>query len=166
MPVEMTEDHIHRFLAEQSIGRLGLIDDGEPYVVPISYAYRDGRVYCHSAQGRKVRALRSRSPVCFEVDQVKDLSTWTSVIAWGDFEQVTGVAAQEALNLLLDKFTPESSSRSGMAHPGAELGMMRTLNIPRVSADADLARPSSAGVVFQITLHRMSGQTETPTPAA
>lgn len=69
------------------------------------------------------------------------------------------------MGLLLDKFTPESSSRSGMAHPGAELGMMRTLNIPRVPADADLARPPSAAVVFRISLHTMSGRTETPTAA-
>jgi nitroimidazol reductase NimA-like FMN-containing flavoprotein (pyridoxamine 5'-phosphate oxidase superfamily) len=162
MAVEMTEEQIQRLLSEQWVGRLGMIDAGEPYVVPISFAYDDGYVYCHSAQGRKVRALRSHSEVCFEVDDVVDLATWSSVIAWGTFEQVIGLDAQHAMDVLLDRFRPLFATGPEMNHPGAELGMMRTLNVPRLDTSADLAGPSSAGVVFRIRLHTMSGRIEAP----
>lgn len=162
MPVEMTEAQISQFLAEQPVGHLGLIDDGTPYVVPISYAYQDGKVYCHSAPGRKIRALRSHSSVCFEVDEVTDLSTWTSVIAWGRFEQLLGEDARQALEVLLDKFRPLFASGTGMVHPGAEVGMMRTLNIPRPATEEKLGRPATAAIVYSITLDTLSGRMETP----
>ena len=50
-----------------------MVDDGSPYVVPLSYGYKilDGGVlelYLHSAlEGRKLNILRSNSEVCFEM---------------------------------------------------------------------------------------------------
>ena len=52
---------------------LAMVDEGVPYVVPLSYGYRflDGRVlelYLHSAlQGRKLDILRRNAAVCFEM---------------------------------------------------------------------------------------------------
>ncbi|WP_374008431.1 pyridoxamine 5'-phosphate oxidase family protein [Leifsonia sp. LS-T14] len=121
MPRDMTRDEIDDLLSEETVGRLGLIDDSIPYVVPISYAYRDGDVYAHSAPGRKLDALRAHPRICFEVDDAVSVDEWRSVIAWGTFEQLLGPEAREGLDYLLDRFRPPVASR-GTEHPGAEMG--------------------------------------------
>lgn len=159
---ELTRDEIDEVLAEQIVGRLGLIDDATPYVVPISYVYRDGDIYAHSAQGRKLNALRTHPDVCFEVDDVSSVDQWRSVIAWGRFEQLLGAEAREGLDVLLDRFRPFFAP-SGTEHPGAEIGMLRTLDIPRSRmADAVVGRPGSSAVIYRIRLDTVSGRAEQP----
>ena len=55
-------------LTAARIGRLGCVDDGEPYVVPISYFFEDGSVYSHSLPGRKIDILRAHPRACLQVD--------------------------------------------------------------------------------------------------
>ncbi|MDN4596814.1 pyridoxamine 5'-phosphate oxidase family protein [Leifsonia virtsii] len=162
MLMELTRDEIDDVLADQIVGRLGLVDGSTPYVVPISYAYRDGDIYAHSAQGRKLDALRSHPEVCFEVDDVSSVDDWRSVIAWGFFEQLVGADAREGLDILLDRFRPVFAE-AGAEHPGAEIGMMRTLDIPRsASAGPDLGRPGSSAAVYRIRLETVTGRAERP----
>ena len=161
MPIEMADDEIHEFLASQYVGRLGMVDGTRPYVVPISYAFREGAVYFHSAPGMKVQALRSHPEVCFEVDDVTSLDQWRSVIAWGAFEQLIGPDARSGVEILLDRFRPLTSTPGSAPHPGAEMGMMRTLDIPRLpAAHASLGQASGAAVVFRLVLEEMSGRRE------
>lgn len=160
MPVELSRDEIDDVLASQPVGRLGLTDGEVPYVVPIAYAYRDGDIYAHSAQGRKLDALRSHPEVCFEVDDVVSLDEWRSVIAWGTFEQLLGSEAREGLDVLLARLRPPAQA-SGSEHPGAEMGMVRTLDIPRLAeAEAELGRPNAAAAVFRLRLHTVTGRAE------
>lgn len=160
MPVEMNRDEIDALLGVCLVGRLGLVDGEAPYVVPISYAYRDGAIYCHSAQGRKVRALRSHPEVCFEVDEMDHIDHWRSVIAWGRFEQLVGREAKRGMEILVDRFRPLVTATAEGAQ-GAELGMMRTLDIPRLAeAQAQVGRPSSAAVVFRVDLQTLTGRQE------
>jgi nitroimidazol reductase NimA-like FMN-containing flavoprotein (pyridoxamine 5'-phosphate oxidase superfamily) len=56
---------IEAIIAEATVCHLGLSDGDEPYVVPVSFGYRDGSVYIHSApEGRKLEALRRSPWVC------------------------------------------------------------------------------------------------------
>ena len=81
-PRHMTKDEIELFLKRQRHGRLGLCDQGEPYVVPVAYGFSDGQIYLHSAKsGRKVDVMRRNSRVCFEVDEWRN--GWASVICRG-----------------------------------------------------------------------------------
>jgi len=57
------------------VGRIGVIAEGEPYIVPMNYVYEQtadsspGRVIIHGAdQGRMLRALATNPGVCFEID--------------------------------------------------------------------------------------------------
>lgn len=160
MPVELSRDEIDDLLANQLVGRLGLMDGDAPYVVPISYAYRDGDIYAHSAQGKKLDALRSHPEVCFEVDEVVSVDEWRSVIAWGTFEQLLGADAREGLDVLLDRLRPAAAGGAS-DHPGAQVGMVRTLDIPRMEeAHADLGRPNAAAAVFRLRLHTLTGRAE------
>src|SRR5262245_39003501 len=65
-------------LREGSLGRLGCIAAGWPYVVPVNY-YFDGRdIYIHSLPGKKLDALRVNPRVCLQADEIKDSYNWRS----------------------------------------------------------------------------------------
>jgi uncharacterized protein len=100
------EDQIEDVLRTATIGRIGCRDGDSVYVVPISFVYDDGCVYGHSAEGRKLTLMRAMPEVCFEVDDVRGLSDWRSVIAWGMFEELRGDEARMALDLLASRFAP------------------------------------------------------------
>ena len=64
---------IGRIIGDCKVLRLGMVDGGRPYVVPMNFGFdlRDGvlELYCHSApEGRKVEVLRRKPEVCFEMD--------------------------------------------------------------------------------------------------
>jgi len=59
------------------VGRVGVIAAGEPYVVPMNFAYEGtgagtpARIIIHGAsQGRLIEALARDGRVCFEVDEL------------------------------------------------------------------------------------------------
>ncbi|MBP3381021.1 MAG: pyridoxamine 5'-phosphate oxidase family protein [Clostridia bacterium] len=63
---------ITRILDTAKVIHIGLVDDGEPYVVPMNYGYtmQDGRltVYLHGANtGKKIDILRKNPKVFFEL---------------------------------------------------------------------------------------------------
>ena len=62
-------DTIEGIIRSAQVCRIGLCDDGQPYVVPVCFGYADGVLYFHSApRGRKVEALRKNDAVCCEFD--------------------------------------------------------------------------------------------------
>jgi uncharacterized protein len=67
---EITDPEIiQQILLKSQVCRLGLVDQGEAYMVPVNYAYDDGFIYIHSAPaGRKLEILRSNSRVSFEIE--------------------------------------------------------------------------------------------------
>jgi nitroimidazol reductase NimA-like FMN-containing flavoprotein (pyridoxamine 5'-phosphate oxidase superfamily) len=59
---------MEELLREEVIGYLGLVDKGQPYVVPLNYTYVDGRILFHGAfTGKKMDCMRANSQVCFTV---------------------------------------------------------------------------------------------------
>ena len=60
---------IEEILLQSDICRLGLVDQGEAYIVPVNYAYADNVIYSHSAHaGRKMELLKQNNRVSFEVE--------------------------------------------------------------------------------------------------
>lgn len=108
---------IEQVLHSEVIGRIGCLDRGRVYVVPITYVYDGTSVYGHSVDGVKLRAMRADPRVCFEVEQVDNLANWRSVIAWGTFEELRNQDAEAGMRLLVDRLMPLLvSSTSGPAH--------------------------------------------------
>jgi nitroimidazol reductase NimA-like FMN-containing flavoprotein (pyridoxamine 5'-phosphate oxidase superfamily) len=63
------EQEIRDILEKGLVCRLGLCDGQQPYIVPMSYGYKDRRIYFHCArEGRKIDILKSNDRVCIEVD--------------------------------------------------------------------------------------------------
>lgn len=49
--------------------RIGLVDEDEPYVVPVCFGYERNAIYFHGAlEGRKAELIKKNSKVCFEID--------------------------------------------------------------------------------------------------
>lgn len=66
---EITDrQEIDRIIQKSKICHLGLIADGRPYIVPVTFGYGENALYFHSAvEGRKIRAIRNNNQVCFNI---------------------------------------------------------------------------------------------------
>jgi nitroimidazol reductase NimA-like FMN-containing flavoprotein (pyridoxamine 5'-phosphate oxidase superfamily) len=85
---EMTETECRTVLAGASLGRVGCSLDGQPYIVPVYFAYESGFIYVLSTLGQKIEWMRANPKVCIQVDQVANQSQWVSVIANGLYEEL------------------------------------------------------------------------------
>ena len=62
---------MEKILGDEAVGYLGLSQDGMPYVVPLNYAYADGRIVFHCAwSGKKLDYLKANPNVCFAVGRM------------------------------------------------------------------------------------------------
>lgn len=105
-------EQIDLVLRSQVVGRIGVHADGRSYVVPVSYVYDGDVIYSHSAEGLKLRMMRANPEVCFQVDDMKGMANWRSVIAWGRFEELAGDQARAAIDLLFARLSPLTSSET------------------------------------------------------
>ncbi len=111
---ELTSDEIDELLRTEAIGRIGCYAFGQPYVVPVTYAYDGDSVYGHSREGLKLRMMRANPSVCFEVDRRVDLSTWQSVIALGTFSELGEPEADLAMEILHRRIAPLVPSETSL----------------------------------------------------
>lgn len=120
-------------LREKHLARLGCVSDGGPYVVPVNYACDDVSIIVHSLPGRKIDAMRADPRVCVQADEIKDQFNWSSVIAFGRYEEIARGAARElALERLLAAFPALTPVESVGARDGREPVVFRVL-IERVT---------------------------------
>lgn len=106
VPRELSRAEIDEFLRGQRIARLGCSSGSEAYVVPLIYAYDDGRIVAVTTDGRKTAMLRENPRVCVEVDEydLDGRGSWRSVIAYGTYDELAGAAVEPALTLLRERF--------------------------------------------------------------
>jgi nitroimidazol reductase NimA-like FMN-containing flavoprotein (pyridoxamine 5'-phosphate oxidase superfamily) len=75
---------IDAIIRSSQVGRLGLSDQGTPYVVPLCFGYDGQALYFHCArEGRKLDILRQNDKVCFEFDLVEGLVKAEQACDWG-----------------------------------------------------------------------------------
>ena len=71
-------------LSEATVCRLGCDDYGKPYIVPLSFGYRKGVIYIHSAhEGRKITLLQKNPECCIEVDECSEVVRDEKPCMWG-----------------------------------------------------------------------------------
>lgn len=98
---DMDKSQIEALLESELIGRIGCFDGDKVYVVPVTYGYNDGYIYGHTKDGLKIRLMRKNPNVCFEIDWMKDMSNWKSVIVYGTFQELKGSEADNGLDVLM-----------------------------------------------------------------
>jgi len=112
-------------LESSTVGRLGCIVEGDPYVVPISYIVQGDSIYSHSLCGTKINALRANPRACLQVDKVENALRWTSVLAFGDFEELTDQEERHrVINKLLYRFPFLTPVESTIAVDAAPAGVV------------------------------------------
>ena len=144
---ELSAPEIEEVLRSEITGRLGCHADGRTYVVPVTYAYEAGDVYCHSPEGLKLRMMRKNPNVCFEVDRVRDMGNWRSVIATGRFEELSGRDALSGMDVLIKRFA--AIERPDQPHPSY------------IFRESEVEPPRTDGreiVIFRIRLTEKSGR--------
>ncbi len=70
-------------LEQGTVAHVAVLDDGEPYVTPLSYVVVGGRLAFRSAPGRRAAAIAAAPRVCIDGTLVEG-SAWRSVLVWGD----------------------------------------------------------------------------------
>jgi len=103
---ELKPHDVEDLLTRANVGRIGCYAAGRVYVVPVSYAYDGESIYAHSADGLKIRSMRAFPRVCFQVDHFVNLANWSSVIAWGTYEELGGALEERASSLLVSRLGP------------------------------------------------------------
>jgi len=67
---EITDiDKIEKIIKKAICCRIGLVDNDEPYIVPVCFGYERNALYFHGApEGRKINLIKKNNKVCFEID--------------------------------------------------------------------------------------------------
>jgi hypothetical protein len=112
---EIGTDEAIKLLAECEYGVLSTVDnDGQPYGLPLNYAYKDNCIYFHCAlTGHKIDNIDSNPKVSFcAVGDTKVLPSefstdYVSAVAFGVASEMQGTERYNALVLLLEKFAPD-----------------------------------------------------------
>ena len=135
-----------KLLAECEYGTLATVDaQGQPYCTPLSYIFKDGLVYFHSAlKGHKIENLKNSSKVCFSVvgstQPIYDGSFTTyysSAVVFGTALEVSDAEEKTAaLYALALKYLPGDMDK----------------------ADGDIARSFKATALYAIKPERITGK--------
>jgi nitroimidazol reductase NimA-like FMN-containing flavoprotein (pyridoxamine 5'-phosphate oxidase superfamily) len=112
---EIGTDEAIRFLAGCEYGVLSTVDnDGQPYGVPLNYAYKDNCIYFHcSLTGHKIDNIDNNPKVSFcAVGDTKVLPSefsteYVSAVVFGVASEVQGTERYNAIVLLLEKYSPD-----------------------------------------------------------
>lgn len=91
----LDRDEIDEILVRNAIGVLAMVDDGQPYAIPISFGYDADQMVFPMQWGsgdrsRKSQAVNSNPRVCltvFEQDTI-DEAIWRSVVITGDIYEI------------------------------------------------------------------------------
>ena len=135
---ELNDTQIEVLLKGQLIGRIGCHSDGITYIVPVNYVYDGSNIYYHSAKGMKIDMMKKNPEVCFEVDDIKEMTNWQSVIVWGKFEEITAIdEKQKVMQKLTNRVNPyiidDSVSRShGFIDEDSDVGSTVELIICKI----------------------------------
>ncbi|MFN5479429.1 MAG: pyridoxamine 5'-phosphate oxidase family protein [Chitinophagaceae bacterium] len=103
---ELNEQQINNILSSQAVGRIACCEKGFPYIVPVTYAYDGHYIYAQSIEGKKLELMRENPNVSFEVDISHDINNWQSAVVFGQFQELEGIEAEKARELLFTRVLP------------------------------------------------------------
>jgi nitroimidazol reductase NimA-like FMN-containing flavoprotein (pyridoxamine 5'-phosphate oxidase superfamily) len=96
---EMSTEECVVVLAGTQLARLACARNNQPYVVPVYLTYHEpfageACFYGYTSFGQKAEWMRTNPLVCVEVDEVASWNRWTSVIAYGRYEELPTIPEQ------------------------------------------------------------------------
>ena len=83
---------VREIMEKAAVCRIGLSDDGMPYVVPMNFGLGENCLYLHcAAEGRKLDIIRRNNRVCFEMDLLREVVRGESACSFSArYESVIG----------------------------------------------------------------------------
>lgn len=108
-------------LKKCSFGILGVIgDDGYPYTVPVSYIYKDDKIYLHCAnKGHKLDSIKKNDKISFCVVEKDDViqetftTHFSSAIVFGRARILNDDSEKlNALENIVEKYSPDFINES------------------------------------------------------
>jgi uncharacterized protein len=107
---------IEDILRRATVCRLAMVDNGQPYLIPLTFGYSNNTLYFHSASsGRKMEVLHRNPRICFEADIDHELRIgekacdygmkFRSVIGYGSVQFISDPAEKiKGLDILMSKY--------------------------------------------------------------
>jgi nitroimidazol reductase NimA-like FMN-containing flavoprotein (pyridoxamine 5'-phosphate oxidase superfamily) len=145
----LSSEQVEIFLKENLLGRLGCTNGKDVYVVPVCYVYDGQNIFAHSKGGLKIDMMRINPAVCLEVDVLKNLANWKSVVVQGVFEEI-------------EKTEEKQEAREKLADHMLLLKLSDTAKPPHLSAQR--VHPDHAGteetIFYRIKIVSKSGRYE------
>jgi nitroimidazol reductase NimA-like FMN-containing flavoprotein (pyridoxamine 5'-phosphate oxidase superfamily) len=128
---------IRAVMEEALVCRIGLSDDGAPYVVPMNFGLGENCLYLHCAtEGRKLDILRKHDRVCFEMDLLREIKQGQESCGWGArYESVIGfgraviVEAPAEKRSALDRIMEHYDAEGPFSYPDETLAQTAVIRI-------------------------------------
>ena len=91
---------ITEMLEKSELCRIAMVDNGEPYIIPLNFGYKDNIIYAHSAPiGRKIEILQRSNRVCFEILFSNELVRGEQACNWGTkFRSIIGYGVVQIIS--------------------------------------------------------------------
>lgn len=144
---DMTVKECWHALESAGFGRLACASNGQPYITPIHFVVEGHYVYSFSMPGQKIEWMRSNPRVCLEFDDVRSRTAWISVIAFGQYDELSldWPSERECVQELLRR-------EAMWWQPGA------------VPATNHLVNRDSQPVYYRVQLDHITGRRGVPAP--
>ena len=85
----LPEEECVRLLTRGHLGRIGLVDEGRPVILPVNYVFDAGCVFFQSTRGSKLDAALGGRMVAFQIDAIDPMyHGGVSVLTYGRAEVV------------------------------------------------------------------------------
>lgn len=152
---------MEQLLEQAAVGRLALVTEEGPYLVPVNFLFLGGSIFVHCAQaGRKFEALKADGRVCFEVDEAgpQVLSArgcgisqlYRSVICFGTASFVEDRAEKHAiLTRMIEKYVPASYQVSPMNEDNLANTALVKIAVDTMTGKGQALSPAHTVVVNQ-----------------
>ena len=117
---EITEQsELLSIIAKAKVCRLAMIDGNRPYIVPLSFGYKDNTLYFHGAlKGKKIDLIKQNPNICFEFDHLIETVESEKACSWSmKFQSIIGfgkasfveheVEKKTALAVIMSQYSDE-----------------------------------------------------------
>ena len=136
---DLSQSECKEFLLNSSFGRIACSQNDQPYVVPFNFAF-DGKehLYAFSTLGQKIFWMRENPLVCVEAERIGGEDSWTTVIAFGRYQELFDKTEKDYAHELL-------ANRAKWWKPAYLAGMHRE-------------EVEEKPVYFRVAIEKMSGR--------
>ena len=118
---EVTDKNaIEDIILRSKVCKLAMCESNQPYIVPLSFGFKDNTLYFHSApKGKKIEILKKNPNVCFEFEILSQVVKSAQACKWGmKYRSVIGYGKagfitdedmkRQAFDIIMKQYTDES----------------------------------------------------------